>query len=184
MGALLDVFFAAIIAALLMVNVADTNDDLLTMQHRNTLQYALQSNSSQLQQLLLRDLRMAGYGTGDQTGVIRADSATLELRGDFLRDGGTHIVRYSLDAPGSATTTPHSQDRLLWRSLDDRRPEAFAFGLIDLRFAALDSAGQSTADSSLVRQVRYEYALESTVPLSDRPPALYVSGAMTPKNLR
>lgn len=184
MGVMLDIFFAAIVAGLMMVNVATTNDELLTMRHRNTLQYAVQANSAQLQRLLLRDLRMAGSATPPGTGVIRADSTLLELRGDFLRDGAAHTVRYALGDSADATMTAHSGDRLLWRRLDGGDAEVYAFGLVDLRFAYLDSAGQATTDSSQVRQVRYEYAVESTIPYDGDPLAVFVSGRIAPKNLR
>jgi len=184
MGVMLDIFFAAIVATLLIVNLATTNDELLTMRHRNTLQYALQSNSSQLQRLLVRDLRMAGCGAAPGTGVIRADSTALGLRGDFLRDGAQHTVHYALGDSADATMTAHPRDRLLWRSLDSGEPVAYAFGLVALRFTYLDASGGVVTDSSGVRQVRYAYGLESTIPYADNSLAVFVTGGVTPKNLR
>ena len=80
--------------------------------------------------------------------------------------------------------TAHPRDRILWRTVDDGEAEAFAFGLVGLRFAYLDALGQVTADSSEVRQVRYTYALESTIPYGEDSPAAFVTGCVTPKNLQ
>lgn len=184
MGALLDIILAAMVASMLVVNAVATNDQMLTMRHRNILQYALQLHSSELQQLLLRDLRMAGCGVDPGAGVIRADATALELRGDLLRDGVVHTVSYALGDSADATMTPHPRDRLLRRRVDGGAAEVFAYGLVDLRFTYLDSAGQVAASSSAVRQVHYRYALESPVPYGDDSPALIVNGSVTPKNLR
>lgn len=184
MGVMLDIFFAFIVGTMALTSMAAMNEELVTAQHRNALQYAVQSHSADLQRLLLRDLRMAGAGVASGVGVVQADSTALELRGDFLRDGAQHTLRYTLGDAAEAAMTENPRDRLLWRRLDGGPPEAFAFGLVGLRFDFLDSAGAACADPAAVRHVRYWYALESPVPYGDPTPALFVAGALTPKNLR
>ncbi|MBT3343774.1 MAG: hypothetical protein HN712_03730 [Gemmatimonadetes bacterium] len=184
MSAMLDLFFAATVAVMLILNVMHVNDDLLTMRHRNTLQYALQANHADLQGMLLRDLRMAGHGADPGSGITRAYSTLLEFRGDVLRDGAQHTVRYTVGNTAEAAMTAHPRDVILWRTVDGVDAQAYAFGLVDLRFTYLDSTGEVTIDSSKVRRVCYEYVLESPTPYGDDPPAVWVTGGVSPKNLQ
>ncbi len=184
MGTMLDLFFAATVTGLLMLSVISLNDDLVMAQHSSVVQHSLQSRSADLQRLLLRDLRMAGHGAAPGTGIIRAFPTLLELRGDFLRDGAQHTVRYALGDTTSASMTEHPQDRILWRSIDGGEPQAYAFGLVDLQFTYLDSNGTAASDSCDVRRVLYQYTLESSAPYGDDSPSIYVSGGISPRNLQ
>lgn len=181
---MLDILLASVVASLLMLNLIDLKLDLLETRQRNVLHYALQSHSADLQRLLLRDLRMAGHGVAAGSGVARADSTVMVLRGDFLRDGQPHTVRYTVGAAAGAMMTEHPADQLLWRSVDGGPAQAYAFGLVHLRFDYFDAVGLATQDTSRVRQVRYEFTLESPADASAGAPAVFVTGAVTPKNLR
>lgn len=184
MGAYLDVVFSIVIGSLVLLMIFSFNLDMVGKSNINNLYAAVQKNGFDMQEILRNDLKKIGLGVpADTAKFIIADSTRLKFKTDYNLDGVVNEIYYYLGSSSSANFTVNPNDRLLYRKVDNNTPETYTIGIINFRFTYYNNSGNQTSDLNAIRQIEYNYYIESVVDYNGEYPGIYIQGKITPKNL-
>jgi len=184
MNVYLDIVFSIIIGSMLLLMILAYNFDMVETSSINNMYFAIQKNGFDLQEILRYDFRKIGLGVPDTSAVLSiADSTQVKFKTDLDLDGSINEIHYYLGDLSSADFTENPNDKLLYRKVDSNPPETYSIGLIDFNFTYYDENGGSTIILDDIRQLEYNYYLESTFGYNGEYPGMFIRGRINLKNL-
>lgn len=184
MGVYLDIVFSIVIGSLVLLMIFSFNLDMVGKSNSNNLYAIVQKNGFDMQEILRNNFKKIGLGVPDTTTkFLIADSTQIKFKSDYDLDGVINEVYYYLGNSSSANFTVNPNDRLLYRKVDNNTPETYTIGLINLQFTYYDNSGNQTSDLNAIRQIEYNYYIESIIDYNGEYPGIYIRGKMSPKNL-
>jgi len=184
MNVYLDIVFSIIIGSMLLLMILAYNFDMVETSSINNIYYTTQRNGFDLQEIVRNDFRKICYGVPDTSAIFSiADSNQVKFKTDFDYDGSINEIHYYLGSLSSADFTENPNDRLLYRQVDGNTPETYSVGLINLNFTYYDENGGSTIILDDIRQLEYNYYLESTFGYNGEYPGMFIRGRINLKNL-
>lgn len=183
MGTWLDMVGSVIFGAALVLLVARLGADVAVRSAEGNLVYSAQVSAAVLTEMMERDLRRMGLSaTG--TALVLADSTDLRFLADLNADGVPESVRYHVGPIGGATSTPHREDRVLYRTVGAGDPEPLPLGIVSFEVRTFDAAGLTApTDLADVRQVEIAIGLESTVAWDGAHERTHIVLRIGPRNL-
>ena len=185
MSVYLDIVFSILIGSALLLMIFTYNADMVATAHINNLYSATQENSFSFQEILRNDFKKIGLSVPDTSTVFSiADSTQVKFKADLHFDDSVEEILYYVGDLSSADFTDNPNDRIMYRKVDNNTPETYTIGIINLNFAYYDEDGNQTANLNDIKQIGYDFYVESTYGYDGKYPGTFIRGRINLKNVK
>jgi hypothetical protein len=167
MDTILDLIGAAIIAAIVMVGIANLNIYSSQMQFKSNSDLQLQMNAKTLADIIESDLRKIGYGHKGASPIITADPQEIKFCADIDSNNVVDTVSYSLSDSTAVSYTQNPSERILYRVVDGDTLKAPSLGITNLKFSYLNIWGNVTTVPDSIKYIKAELWVQSPTKVYD-----------------
>lgn len=167
MPTMLDIIGSFIIGGMVLVAVITLNIDISNNAARMTYDLVVQENMVELTREVEYDFYKIGYRVPSDTAITSADSTDITFLADIDDDGTVESVRYYLGSPDELTSTPNTEDRLLYRVVNSETPKSSNMGVTAFGLKYYDESGNETSDLGDIQAIKVSLDVESPFPYSD-----------------
>lgn len=190
MQVIYDIIGSIIIGGVILLMLLSFNANVMEGAAVQTFTSIVQTNMTSLTDMIEYDFRKMGYRVGSvyDSAIVKADSNSILIRGDFNNDGTVENVYYSFD-PKTKSGHVNPRSRVLSRSVNGASPQRINLGLTQFRLAYYDAADQLITQNpvkipSSIRTIRLAMNMESTSPYDTTYSGSSWERTISPKNLK
>ena len=155
MDTIIDLVGAAVIAALIMLGIANINIYSSQERFKSDSGLHLQQNAKTLADIIDSDLRKVGYGYNG-TSIIDAEQNKFSFYADIDSNGTVDQVTYLLSDSTAASYTPNPSDKILYRVVNGDTSKGPSLGITDLKFTYKTMNGTITTDPDSIKFIKAE----------------------------
>ncbi len=167
MASMLDIVGSFVIGGMVLLAVITLNRDMAGSAEQMTMDLMVQENMVELARTVEYDFHKIGYRVSNDTVITLADSTSITFLADIDDDGSVDIVQYYLGSPDELTSTPSTEDRLLYRVVNSETPKSSNLGVIAFGLTYYDESGDETSDLAVIQAIKVSLEVESPFPYSD-----------------
>jgi len=162
---LFDIMGSSLIASIIFLLVFKLNLFSSSANYYSDSELRLQQGAKTLAEIINHDFRKIGYKC-DSTAIIKAEPTRIKFYAD-MNEPGTYghgvidVVEYYLGDSTEVGGTSNQRDKILYRILNGTDTLGGpSLGLVDLRFAYLNSKGITTSYLDSIKYVKAEFWIE------------------------
>jgi hypothetical protein len=190
MQVIYDIIGSIIIGGIILLMLTSFNSSVMEGSAIQTFNSIVQSNMTQLTELIEYDFRKMGYrvGTIYDSAIVYADSNKILLRADIDNNGTVENIAYFLD-PAKKSGHVNPRSRILYRQVNGAGAQTINLGITRFRMAYYNGADSLIAENpikspSQIRSIRLAINIESTSPYDTTYAGTTWERSITPKNLK
>lgn len=174
MDTVLDLIGAAIIAAIVMVGIANLNIYSSQIQFKSNSDLQLQMNAKTLADIMESDLRKIGYGYTGASPIITADPQEIKFYADIDSNNVVDTVSYLLSDSTAVSYTDNPSDRILYRVVNGDTSKGPSLGITNLKLSYLNILGNATAVADSIKYIKAELWVQSPTKVYDNDQQKYL----------
>ena len=164
---MLDILGSFVIGGMVLLAVVTLNSGMTGSAVQMTMDLMVQENMVELTREVEYDFHKIGYRVSNDTVITLADSTGITFLADIDDDGNVDFVRYYLGSPNELTSTPNTEDRLLYRVVNSETPKSSNMGVVAFDLKYYDASGNETSVLGDIRGINVSLDVESPFPYSD-----------------
>ncbi len=140
---ILDILGAAIIGGILLINLLNTNGNLIENESIYRHDKNLQIDVVILATVVERDFNMIGYFSNavidSNQNIFLGTQSSIKFRSDINNDGVIDTISYFLSDLSALSNTPNPRDMLLYRKVNNGSPFVLANNITMFKLTYLDT---------------------------------------------
>ena len=160
MDTLIDLIGAVVIAAIVMVGIANLNIYSSQVRFKSNSDLQLQQDAKTIADILDNDMRKIGFGYSG-TSIIAADSQKIKFYADVDSNDVVDQVEYVLSDTSDVSYTDNPDDRILYRIVNGDTSKGPSLGITKLRFTYKNLLGNVTTVLDSIRFIKAEIWVQS-----------------------
>ena len=144
---MLDILGSVIIGGILMLSIANVNENSTENLYKGTGNLVAQTNLATVVQILENDFRKIGYCADWQQiptpteAILFADSTSIRYLTDVESDGVVDTMFYYIDYSTDIPETPNPRDRFLYRVINNEVPVGVNLGITQFKMDFYSALG-------------------------------------------